>query len=114
MSSITTSTRLKKQRSVRLSIEAWAELHNRSVLEGKSASELCDFLLIHYLGLGEPPVYQLPDGLVKRTRAIYIADQGWAAAKRLSRLQGRTLSAMLEQLVRGYVGLGLGSPSGER
>ncbi len=98
----------RKQRSVRISVEAWAALQERTALEGKSASALCDFLLRHYLALEAKPVYELPPDLEKRTRVIYTSNPTWGAVKRTAVLQRRSASALLEQLLRGYLGLALG------
>lgn len=82
-------------------------LQKRSVIESRSASSTCDALLRHYLSLEEKPVYALPDQPEKATRVIYTTDSCWGETKRLAVLQKRTVSSLLEQLTRAYLGLEL-------
>ena len=96
-----------RQRSAVLSDEAWAGLKARGVMEGRSASELCQFLLEKYLALEEKPVYAMPEGLQARQRSIYVSDVTWAEVKAIAVRQRRTGSHVLEQLIRGYLGLEL-------
>ncbi len=96
-----------RKRSALISDEAWAALKERSVLEGRPASDLCQFLLAHYLSLEERPVYGLPEGLRTAPRSLYVEDTVWAAAKAEAVRQRRSVSAMLEQLIRAYTGLPL-------
>ncbi len=98
----------REQRSAVLSDEAWAALQERATLERKSASDLCEFLLRHYLSLEAKPTFELPEGLQKRTRSLYVSDRVWAGAKAQAVLQRRSVSALLEQLLRAYLGLKLG------
>jgi len=98
-----------RQRSAVLSDDAWAELRARAVLEERSAAKLCEFLLGHYLGLEDKPIHRPPSNPgQRRTRSIYIADRTWAAAKALAVRQRRTVSDILEQLIRAYLGLAPG------
>jgi len=97
-----------KKRSALISDDAWAALKEASTIEDKSASELCEFLLSHYLGLEERIRYTLPAGLKTKPRSLYMPDTTWGAAKAIAVKQGRPVSAILEQLIRGYLGLELG------
>ncbi len=96
------------KRSALLSDDAWAALKEAGALEERSASELCQHLLAHYLSLEKRPVYALPEELETRPRSIYFQLVTWGAAKAEAVHQRRSVSAMLEQLIRSYVGLELG------
>lgn len=99
------------QHSVKLSNEAWAGALERAVLESTTASEICERLLKHYLSLDEkPPRYRPPDNIRARKRSVYITDPVWAAAMAQRVREGRSISEILEQLLRGYLGLELGRP----
>jgi hypothetical protein len=50
---------MSKQRKVQLTDEVWATTQERAVLEGKSASDICEHVLQHYLGLEEKPPAQI-------------------------------------------------------
>ncbi|MGH2538063.1 MAG: hypothetical protein ACRDHL_11765 [Candidatus Promineifilaceae bacterium] len=98
------------QRSVKLSDEVWAAALERAELEGTSGSEICERLLAYYLALYvKPPGYKLPPGVTTRKRSVYITRPTWAAAKAQKVQERRPISAILEQLLRGYLGLDLAS-----
>ena len=79
-------------------------------LESTSASEICERLLSHYLALDEkPPQYELPPEIKTRKRSVYITKPTWAAARAQKVWERRSISAILEQLLRAYLGLDLGS-----
>jgi hypothetical protein len=83
----------------------------RAVLEDTAASEICERLLEHYLSLEEkPPQYRLPDRIPTRKRSVYITNPIWAASMAQRVREGRSISHILEQLLRGYLGLDLGRP----
>ena len=96
-----------RQRTTVLSDDAWAGIARRSTIEGKSAGKLCEWLLVRYLSLDERPVYELPP-LNRRQRSVHVHDVPWAEAKGLAVEQRRSLSEILEQLIRAYLGLELG------
>ncbi|MCE1252835.1 MAG: ribbon-helix-helix protein, CopG family [Anaerolineae bacterium] len=98
-----------RHRTIVISDETWANTLEQAALEGKTASELCLFLANHYINLEQKPVYALPDGLIPRSRTIYLPDSTWAALKREKVLQNRSSSEIMEQLLRGYLGLSLGN-----
>jgi hypothetical protein len=94
------------QRSVVLSDEAWAAALERAELEDTSASEICERLLRHYLALDEkPPQCVLSPEITPRKRSVYITKPTWAAARAQKVWERRSVSAILEQLLRAYLGL---------
>lgn len=100
------------QHSVKLSDEAWAATLERAELEYTTASEICARLLQHYLSLAEkPPRYTIPSNVITRKRSVHINRLVWAAAKAQKVYEQRAISDILEQLLRGYLGLDLGEPS---
>ena len=100
------------QHSVKLSDEAWAATLERAELESTTASEICERLLKHYLALEEKPLrYALLPDVVTRKRSVHITRPTWAAARAQKVYEQRSISAILEQLLRGYLGLDLGSPA---
>ena len=83
----------------------WAATQERAVLEETTASEICERLLRHYLDLEEkPPRQNLPADLQRKQRSIYVRPTTWAAAKAQKVLEGRSVSEILEQLLRAYLG----------
>lgn len=97
------------QHSVKLSDEVWAAALERAELENTTASEICERLLKHYLALEEkPPQYELLSSVDTRKRSVYITRPIWAAARAQKVQERRSVSAILEQLLRGYLGLDLG------
>ena len=96
-----------KHRTVVLSNEVWANTLEQAVIEGSNASSLCQYLVKAYLELEEKPLYAIPEGLKTRTRTLYLCDSEWAALKKEKTLQERTISEILEQILRGYLGLEL-------
>ena len=96
----------RKQHSVTLSDEAWAATLERAVLEETTASEICERLLVHYLNLeSKPAPYTLPDHILTHKRSVHITKQTWAAATVCKVSEKRSISAILEQLLRAYTGL---------
>jgi hypothetical protein len=97
------------QRSVKLPDEVWAATLERAELEATTASEICERLLKHYLALAtRPSIQALPATSPTRKRSVYITRPTWAAAKALKVQEHRSISAILEQLLRGYLGLDVG------
>ena len=99
-------------RSVMITHEAWAAVSERAFLEKKTINDLCVALLAQYLSQAEPPVYHLSKSprREKTAHTLYTSDELWSQAHRLKGLQGRTISAILEQLIRAYTGLEVGEP----
>ena len=99
-----------EQRSVVLSDEVWAATLERAELEDTSASEICERLLQHYLVLDEkPPQHGLPPEITTRKRSVYVTKPTWAAGRAQKVWERRSISAILEQLLRAYLGLELGT-----
>jgi len=99
------------QHSVKLSDDVWSATLERAVLEETTASEICERLLKHYLALEKkPPQHELSAGIQTRKRSVHITKITWAAAMAQKVQERRSISAILEQLLRGYLGLELGQP----
>jgi hypothetical protein len=99
---------MNKQRKVQLTDEVWATTQERAVLEGKTASNICEHVLQHYLGLDEKPLAQItaiPAGA--KVRSVYISQLTWAEAKGCKVREGRPMGAILEQQLRAYLGLSI-------
>jgi len=93
------------QRSVVLSDQVWAAARGRAVLEHTSVSKLCERLLNSYLQLkSKPSPCRLPD-LKSKKRSVYLSDLVWAEGREQAVLEDRSISALLEQLLRAYLGL---------
>jgi hypothetical protein len=97
---------MSKQRKVQLTDEVWATAQERAVLEGKSASDLCEYVLRHYLDMGQKPPPQISaiPGEA-RIRSVYISQLTWAEAKGCKVREHRPIGAILEQQLRAYLGL---------
>ncbi|MCC6606230.1 MAG: hypothetical protein IT327_23690 [Anaerolineae bacterium] len=97
---------MSKQRKVQLTDEVWATTQERAVLEGKTASDICEHVLQHYLELDEKPPAQItaiPAG--SKVRSVYISQITWAEAKGCKVREDRPIGAILEQQLRAYLGL---------
>ena len=107
-------TRKTEQRAVLLSDEVWAATQERAVLEGTTASDICERVLSHYLRLEEkPPRHDLPADVATRQRSIHVRTTTWAAAKAQKVRESRPVSAILEQLLRAYLGFPFASDEDE-
>lgn len=98
----------KGQHKIVLSDEVWAAAAERAVLEEKSLSEICEYVLIHYLDLPderkpEPALASAPEN--GRPRTVYLSKGTWSQALGRKVLEGRPVSAILEQQLRAYLGL---------
>jgi hypothetical protein len=102
---------MSKQRKVQLTDEVWATTQERAVLEGKSASDICEHVLQHYLGLDEKlPMKITAIAKGAKARSVYISRPTWAEAKGRKVREGRPIGAILEQQLRAYLGLPLSIP----
>ena len=97
---------MKKQRKVQLTDEVWATAQERAILEEKSASDICEHVLQHYLALDEKPsarIMEIPAG--SKARYVYISRLTWAEIKGCKVRENRPIGAILEQQLRAYLGL---------
>src|SRR5688500_10054456 len=97
---------MSTQRKVQLTDEVWAATQERAVLEGKSASEICEYVLAHYLNLADKPIIritEIPAGA--KMRSVYISNGTWADAKGCKVREKRPVGAILEQQLRAYLGM---------
>lgn len=99
-----------ENRSVMITHEAWAAISEQAFLERKSINELCVYLLDQYIAQAEKPVYRLAKSAAqgKAAHTLYTSNELWSRLRHLKGLQGRTISAILEQLIRAYTGLNVG------
>ena len=93
-----------------LSHETWKETKIQGALEGKSASNICAYVLQYYVSLADdekPP--QLITAVAKdgKLRSVYLTKQLWAGLVECSIREERPISAILEQQLRAYLGLPL-------
>jgi hypothetical protein len=103
-----------EQHAVVLSDEVWAATQERAALERTTASEICERLLGHYLGLDEKPARrELPADIQTKQRSIHVRPMTWAAARAQKVLEGRPVSGILEQLLRAYLGFSLSAETDE-
>jgi hypothetical protein len=97
---------MSKQRKVQLTDEVWATTQERAILENKSASEICEYVLAYYLSLTEKPPIQITE-IVEgaKARSVYISQITWADAKGCKVRENRPIGAILEQQLRAYLGM---------
>jgi hypothetical protein len=96
------------QRKAMLTDMVWAALLEQSALEDTSASALCEYVLRHYLNLPDdekPPILIASVAQTAVQRTIYIKKPLWATAKGRKVMERRSISAILEQQLRAYMGL---------
>lgn len=97
-----------EQHAVVLTDVVWAATQERAALEGTTASDICERVLRHYLALEEkPPRYDLPSDAPTRQRSIHVLPTTWASTKAQKVMEARSVSAILEQLLRAYLGFPL-------
>jgi hypothetical protein len=97
---------MSKQRKVQLTDQVWAATQERAVLEGKSASEICEYVLTHYLSLTDKPTIRLTEiPADAKMRSVYISNSIWADAKGCKVREKRPVGAILEQQLRTYLGI---------
>jgi hypothetical protein len=98
----------RTQRKVMLPDEVWRETMIQGALEDKSASDICEHVLRHYV---ETPAPDRPPITIRsasgRQRSIYIDKSVWVELSGLKVTEQRSISAILEQQLRAYMGLEL-------
>lgn len=101
----------KKPRALLLSAPAWEALSEDAILQGKSPNVICDTLIQEYLlrPLEEAAVVAYP-GLQKTQHNLRLLDSRWKALRLRALQEGRSASALIEQLLREYYGLPLPPP----
>jgi len=101
----------KKPRAVMLSNQAWEALSEDAILQSKSPNVICDTLIREYLlrPLEGAPVVAYP-GLEKTQHNLRLLDSLWKALRLRALQEGRSASALIEQLLREYYGLPLPPP----
>jgi hypothetical protein len=95
------------EHKLKLSDEARQENMGRAVIEEKPASERCAHVLRHYVALEDkPPVHShsVPEGSL---HSVFLEKTTWAELMRCRVIEKRTVSAILEQQLRVYLGLPL-------
>ena len=98
----------RTQHKLVLSNEVWARTRERSILESKTASDICEYVLRHYLKLSDadrPPIVLTQTSESGQPRTVYIDKIIWAEAMGLKVVEKRPISAILEQQLRAYLGL---------
>jgi hypothetical protein len=109
----------RKQHTAALTDEVWSELQRRAVMEGKSASDLCEYVLADYvqpdnshlvyaMPWADLPKDQYPPQFRLDLRSFYILDAIWAEIRVLKIIQRRPINEILEQQLRLYLNLDLG------
>jgi hypothetical protein len=95
------------EHKLKLSNEVWQETVVRAVIEEKSASEICAYVLRHYAGLNDKPplhIHSVPEG---KLHSIFLEKPTWAELMRCRVTEERPVSAILEQQLRAYLGMSL-------
>lgn len=91
--------------------DVWGETLIQAALEKKTASDICAYVLQHYVGLAadqKPPILlRVASG---RQRSIYLEQALWLDLITCKVRERRPISAILEQQLRAYLGLPLPSP----
>jgi hypothetical protein len=98
----------RTQRKVMLPDEVWRETMIQAALENKSASDICEHVLRHYVDTPEtdhPPIRTRSAS--GRQRSIYIDKSVWVQLSGLKVTERRSISAILEQQLRAYMGMKL-------
>ena len=96
----------RSEHKVVLPDEVWSETLVQAVLEQKTASEICEYVLRHYLAL--PDEERSPIQVTAasgRPRSVYIEREVWLELITRKVRERRPISAILEQQLRAYLGL---------
>jgi hypothetical protein len=101
----------KKTRALLLSDQAWEALSEDAILESKSPNVICDSLIREYLlrPLEDTSVVEYP-GLEKTQHNLRLLDSLWKDLRLRALQEGRSASALMEQLLREYYGLPMPPP----
>jgi hypothetical protein len=96
----------RTEHKVVLPDEVWSETLIQATLEQKTASEICEYVLRHYINLAaeEKPPILLKSGS-GRQRSVYLEQQTWIGLISCKVNERRPISAILEQQLRAYLGL---------
>lgn len=96
----------RSEHKVVLPDEVWSETLIQGALEQKTASEICEYVLRHYVGLSaaEKPSILLTTGS-GRQRSVYLDQQIWIELITCKVRERRPISAILEQQLRAYLGI---------
>jgi hypothetical protein len=96
----------RSEHKVVLPDEVWSETLIQATLEQKTASEICEYVLRHYVSLTaeEKPSMVLTAGS-GRQRSVYLDQQIWIELITCKVRERRPISAILEQQLRSYLGL---------
>jgi hypothetical protein len=95
------------EHKLKLTDEVWKAIRVQAALEGKTASEICAYVLKYYVNL---PADEKPPILVRtvtggRPHSVYLDKQLWAELIACHLTEGRPISAIAEQQLRAYTGL---------
>ena len=96
----------RSEHKVVLPDEVWSETLVQAVLEQKTASKICEYVLRHYLALPDeerPPIQVTAAS--GRPRSVYIEREVWLELITRKVRERRPISAILEQQLRAYLGL---------
>jgi hypothetical protein len=96
----------RSEHKVVLPDEVWSETLIQATLERKTASEICEHVLRHYVNLAAeekpPTILTVGSG---RQRSVYLEQQVWIDLISCKVRERRPISAILEQQLRAYLGL---------
>jgi hypothetical protein len=91
-----------------LSDDVWRETMIQAAFEDKSASDICEHVLRHYV---DTPETDRPPFNIKSAsgpqRSVYIDKSVWVQLSGLKVTERRSISAILEQQLRAYMGMEL-------
>lgn len=99
-----------ERHNVNLSRQVWGELKLRSFQESMSASELVAYVIERYLTVGYSTL-RLPRYQPRNTdedrigRTVFLPSGLWAKAQSRAAQSGTSLSALIEHLLKQYLGL---------
>ena len=101
----------RSEHKVVLPDEVWSETLIQATLEQKTASEICEYVLRHYVNFAaeEKPLVVLTAGS-GRQRSVYLEQQIWIELISCKVRERRPISAILEQQLRAYLGLPISIP----
>lgn len=96
----------RAEHKVVLPDDVWSETLIQAHLEQKTASDICEYVLDHYVRLpvGERPAI-LITGSSGRRRSIYITQPTWLELIACKVKEQRPISAILDQQLRSYLGM---------
>ncbi len=103
----------RRHHTVTLTDQVWDAVSRQAIEEGRSVSDVAEYVVQDYLRQETRLVYQVPQGLPVSKHTVRISDDVWKHLLLLKLDQDRDVSTILEQQLRLYLLMDLGELQNE-